>query len=310
MQALREKVDDANLHTHMRQAVGAQLRILSAQLAGARVGHWSLRADSRASGADADPAYVVIASGLLGDEGVEVRASTILHYVNWWLSGLGLRYMWMQRSLTVRRVFYFPDGALTWLFGGLGCAHPALSEAIAGEGHPNVCIDEVFTRELEAEQVLGVLMMHAALYPGTKLVTPRALTAALNDATRTPEDADTLRWWEQDVMALSLGAEGDSPYLCASVRATQFPSAGLEAADADLWFAGDELGRHHRLLDRVWALAPVVLREVFETEKRLQQPFAAVQRLMAGVMATARAQPPARLDLLEGLRAACADVYM
>jgi hypothetical protein len=149
------------------QLLLARLEFFNSQIDNIEKGQWQLVVRDGDLLTDADLTYDIITEKILAPEAnIVIKASTILPYIEWWLSSIGLKYLEKQRNFNVERVFLFPDKVYPLIFKDIKL------EPFDYQSAMNYLAIEYPSYRLKDKLIRAVLYMHYCLKINVLLLSP------------------------------------------------------------------------------------------------------------------------------------------
>ncbi|MCK4792309.1 MAG: hypothetical protein KAV87_51745 [Desulfobacteraceae bacterium] len=168
---------------------------------------------------------------------ISIHASTVIHFLNWWLTLPGLFYQDAQKdSDEINRLFLLPDLAIGSVFEDYIDESDILKSATAKEGWvPGETIFKGNYAELSKEQALVTLLVNNYVTKNINLITPKLCTH--------PNKRFADEWTNKDIVILEekLSSATNGPLCC--VEAVSFDTASeiLRAVQSNMYFLPSDI---------------------------------------------------------------------
>lgn len=183
-----------------------RLNAFNKQIVEVEYGKWQFVPEDGDLLTDADLTYNIISENILSFESdIVIKAVTILPYIKWWLTPVGLKYLERQRQFKVSRTFLFPDDVFPILYPELFNGKGDIKENKKRfEDKNDFLLDERLIRI--------ILYIHYCLGINVNLLSP----AILREQTKTVNSARIVNKWQfHDTAIFQKITKGNSENICA-----------------------------------------------------------------------------------------------
>ena len=203
--------------------LSGRLEEFNKQIAEVENGKWLLMSKGGDLLTDADVTYNIISDKFLYlKSDIVIKAVTILPYIKWWITPIGLKYLERQRKFKVSRIFLFPDEVFPILYSDLFNTNSNGQQV-------KKSFEEANNLRLDERLIRIVLYIHYLLGIKVFLLSPAILRNKTSDKNCLSTVID---WQSRDTAIFQKAGESTEQNICA-IQIKTFPGTFSEYLIAD-----------------------------------------------------------------------------
>lgn len=221
--------------------LGERLKRFVVQLGAVCDGEWRIDFGDINIQTEADLIYNIVTESLLKKvPGISIYASTVIHFLHWWLTGPGLSYLEAEKQKTVDRVFLFPKGAVGSVFEDYIQESAILQKAVQQEKNRNWDGQTIFSGDFSQifkEQAIIVLLLNHCIGDNVYVMTPELCTPPLGAWAQNRTNVDIA------ILQQNLPNKLDQFLFCIEINCIATPSEILRSDKSYIYFSPDEINQ-------------------------------------------------------------------